>query len=63
MIPDRIKELVEQFREHRDFYKSTDFKEHQFEQDYINQNRTLLERQIAATDREIDKLVYELYGF
>ena len=26
------------------------------------QDRTLLERQIAATDREIDRLVYELYG-
>lgn len=24
--------------------------------------RTLLERQIASTDREIDQLVYELYG-
>ncbi|MFH1970098.1 MAG: hypothetical protein ABIJ53_07240, partial [Verrucomicrobiota bacterium] len=24
--------------------------------------RTLLERQISATDREIDQLVYELYG-
>jgi type I restriction-modification system DNA methylase subunit len=26
------------------------------------QERTLLERQIAATDREIDRLVYQLYG-
>jgi hypothetical protein len=25
-------------------------------------DRTTLERQIAATDREIDQLVYELYG-
>ena len=25
-------------------------------------DRTGIERQIAATDREIDKLVYELYG-
>jgi len=25
-------------------------------------DKTLLERQIAATDRQIDKLVYELYG-
>jgi len=24
--------------------------------------KTLIERQIEATDREIDKLVYELYG-
>jgi hypothetical protein len=24
--------------------------------------KTMLERQIAATDREIDQLVYELYG-
>ena len=26
------------------------------------QNRTLLQRQIDATDRQIDNLVYELYG-
>jgi hypothetical protein len=26
------------------------------------QANTLLERQIAATDREIDRLVYKLYG-
>ena len=27
-----------------------------------NHERTLLERQISATDREIDQMVYELYG-
>jgi hypothetical protein len=27
-----------------------------------DQERTILERQIEATDRQIDKLVYELYG-
>ena len=27
-----------------------------------DQQRTVLERQIEATDRQIDKLVYELYG-
>ena len=26
------------------------------------QEQTALEREIAATDREIDRLVYELYG-
>jgi hypothetical protein len=26
------------------------------------QEKTVLERQIAATDAEIDRLVYELYG-
>ncbi len=26
------------------------------------QERTVLERQIAATDRQIDQLVYQLYG-
>jgi hypothetical protein len=25
-------------------------------------DKTLVERQIAATDRQIDRLVYELYG-
>ena len=28
----------------------------------IDYDRTALERQIAATDREIDQLVYQLYG-
>ena len=27
-----------------------------------DQERTIIERQIAATDKEIDELVYELYG-
>src|ERR1700722_16831877 len=36
MIPDKIKEKVEQFRDNRDLYKSTDFKEHQLEQQFIN---------------------------
>ena len=27
-----------------------------------NQEQTLLQRQIEATDKQIDKLVYELYG-
>jgi len=28
----------------------------------LPQERTLLERQIAATDQQIDQLVYDLYG-
>jgi hypothetical protein len=28
----------------------------------VRKERKLLERQIAGTDREIDQLVYELYG-
>jgi hypothetical protein len=28
----------------------------------IAHERTVIERQIEATDREIDRLVYELYG-
>ena len=27
-----------------------------------DQEQTLIQRQIAATDKEIDELVYELYG-
>jgi len=33
-----------------------------FEQTKTPHERTLLERQISATDCEIDRLVYELYG-
>jgi hypothetical protein len=29
---------------------------------YTGHEKTLIERQIAATDHEIDQLVYELYG-
>jgi hypothetical protein len=29
----------------------------------LEQERTMLSRQIEATDAAIDKLVYELYGF
>lgn len=29
---------------------------------FTNIKKTALQRQIDATDREIDKLVYELYG-
>lgn len=28
----------------------------------VSQTRTVLQRQIEATDRQIDRLVYELYG-
>ena len=28
----------------------------------INQEKTILQRQLDATDRQIDQLVYELYG-
>jgi phosphoglycerate dehydrogenase-like enzyme len=29
---------------------------------HISQEKTILQRQIEATDRQIDQLVYELYG-
>ena len=32
------------------------------EKPHTGHKRTVLERQIEATDREIDRLVYELYG-
>jgi hypothetical protein len=50
--PDRMVQLVEQML---DLHK-------QLPEAKISHEQTLIQRQIDATDRQIDKLVYELYG-
>ena len=48
----RVVELVQSMHKLRE--RAPDLK--------TNHDRTVIERQIEATDREIDRLVYELYG-
>lgn len=49
---DKLVTLVEQMLKlHRDFTAAK-----------TAHDKTLIERQIAATDKQIDRLVYELYG-
>lgn len=49
---DRIVELVSRMLDSKQEIKSAN----------TSHQKTLLQRQIDATDREIDRLVYELYG-
>ncbi len=60
VVPETITKLIERFDFHpqshissRDVYNETKLRQHE---------KTLLSRQIEATDASIDKLVYELYG-
>ena len=49
--PDSVIRLVERMLKlHKDLPKARE------------SNKTAIERQIAATDKQIDQLVYELYG-
>jgi type II restriction/modification system DNA methylase subunit YeeA len=48
--PDSIVKLVQRFEDHRESYRSGKCDEES------------LRREIESTDREIDRLVYELYG-
>ena len=52
--PKKIKELVERFVRNREAYLSGGYNEAQVRQEFT-------QRQINATDKQIDKLVYKLY--
>jgi len=63
--PKDIKRLVERFRENRDVYCSGAYNETQTRREFIDplgHKESLIQRQIDATDKQIDQLVYELYG-
>ena len=63
--PKEIKKLVERFQENRDAYCSSAYNEAQARHEFIDpfgHKKSLLQRQSDATDRQIDQLVYELYG-
>jgi len=63
--PKGVKRLVERFRENRDVYCSSAYNEAQARHEFIAlfaNIKSLIQRQIEATDKQIDQLVYELYG-
>jgi len=63
--PREIKRLVDRFRENRDVYCSSAYNEAQARHEFIDplvNDKSLIQRQIDATDKQIDQLVYELYG-
>ncbi len=64
--PKEIKRLVERFQENRDVYCSSAYNEAQARREFIDpllHEKSLIQRHIEATDKQIDWLVYELYSF
>ena len=64
--PDSILKLVEQFQLHLKSYKSIEYNETQARRRLAAAQtpaeKTRLQRQVDATDAQIDGLVYALYG-
>ncbi len=60
--PDAVKRLVDRFDQDRKVFLSSDYKEEQLSKTKTPHEQESLQRQIAATDRQIDNLVYDLYG-
>jgi hypothetical protein len=63
--PEEVKTLVERFERNREAYRSSAYNETQLRREFIDplvHKKELLQRQIDATDKQIDQLVYELYG-
>jgi len=64
-LPKDVNKLVERFRDNRDVYCSSAYNETQARREFIDplaHKKSLIQRQIDATDKQIDQLVYELYG-
>ena len=60
--PDAVKRLVDRFDQDRKVFLSGDYKEEQLPKAKTPRERESVQRQIAATDEQIDALVYELSG-
>jgi len=63
--PKEVLKLIERFEHNRDAYRSSDYNETQARREFIDplgHNKSLTQRQIDATDEQIDQLVYEFYG-
>ena len=60
--PDAVKRLVDRSDQNRKVFLSSDYKEGHFSRAKTPHEQESLQRQIAATDKQIDALVYELYG-
>jgi outer membrane lipopolysaccharide assembly protein LptE/RlpB len=70
-LPAEVANLVERFTRNRESYKSPAYNETQVRREFLDPlfkalgwdvEQTAIQRQIDATDRQIDQLVYELYG-
>jgi len=64
-LPKDVKKLVERFRENRDVYSSSAYNETQARHEFIDplgHKKSLIQRQIAVTDKQFDQLVYGLCG-
>jgi hypothetical protein len=60
--PDAVKRLVDRFDQDRKVFLSSDDKEEQSPKAKTPHEQESIQRQIAATDKVIDALVYELHG-
>jgi len=72
--PREVIDLIERFTRNRDFYRSSEYNEAQVRLEFIdpffkalgwdmyNHEKSLIQRQIDTTDKQIDQLVYKLYG-
>jgi outer membrane lipopolysaccharide assembly protein LptE/RlpB len=70
-IPAEVANLVERFTRNRESYKNPAYNETQVRREFLDPlfkalgwdvEHAAIQRQIDATDRQIDQLVYELYG-
>jgi len=64
-LPKEVNKLAERFRDNRDVYCSSAYNETQARREFIDplvNNKSPSKHQIDATDKQIDQLVYELYG-
>jgi len=61
--PDSVKRLVDHFSRDRKVVLSGDYKEEQLSKPKTPHEQESLQRQIVATDKQADALVYELYGW
>ena len=60
--PDALLRLIDRFGQNRKVFLSGDYKEEQLRKTTTSHEQESLRRQISATDRQTDVLVYELYG-
>jgi|Deesub1362A_J573_1020465.scaffolds.fasta_scaffold11560_3 hypothetical protein len=72
-VPREVLELIERFDRNRDAYRSGQYNETQLRHEFIDpfanmsaaktsHEKTAIQRQIDATDKQIHQSVYELYG-
>jgi len=61
-VLDTVKRLVDRFDQDRRVFELLDHKEEQLPKAKTPHEQESIQRTIAATDKAIDALVYELYG-